>query len=818
MEILNEENKLNYQSGFMMASALRYAVDKINEKNDLNGYKMAYDVADCNNINAGKKAVLNSFLQKVPFIIGSYSSESSYINSILTGTFKTLMISYSATYVDFPKHGLSKGFMLRNVPSALTRMHVALKFLKRMEWNYISMVSSFSYNGEKDAAIFATYLHLFKACLAESKSLPSNPQKTDFENTIYSLDMDPKIKVIVLFTAKNDTRNFIKSLGQHNLTSRFYILCMYGCTNMAEVVDGIEQHAVGIISIKIPYKDNKGFKEYYLNQRLTSNSKLYFKKAWERFFQCNVLSRKTPKYPNNCTGDERLSNKHYDPETPIATVIDAAHSFHKISHHAISNICYYNPNSKFANGTNCTFNPIRHFANFNSRLYQFATTTRSISILKSGNIIPRTGFFQQIYNFYQYSKVNGTFKNVLIGNSEKVYQVGKIFKLIKNDFSITAKWFNETTGEHPMRSICSEVCPLGYIQEKDSHPQRKMCCWRCLKCPSNNIVRNNSCFPCKKTDKANILRSECSPLSKWFITFNGKVLPNCVAIACVVGLCCVACVVGFFIRYDKFRVIRASGRDLCYLILFGITMIFICPFLFLTKPTLPVCLFREGLPGVSFLCCYAPLFLKVHRIFRIFTHAKTSVSRPAMVSSRSLLLLSLGIIFVQILLVGVWFLSNVPEPIEDVSVNKEYITIHCAGAGSAVLMFLNLATSVFFMSACTVLAFKTRKYPKNYNEAKHIGITLYVTCIAWSIFLPAYFLIPEENFVREYFMSTICIVIGFITVSGLFGYKIRLLCNQNLLKAGNENLPTWYMSHSSYNGERSSQRSASTGHSLMSLG
>lgn len=40
---------------------------------------------------------------------------------------------------------------------------------------------------------------------------------------------------------------------------------------------------------------------------------------------------------------------------------------------------------------------------------------------------------------------------------------------------------------------------------------------------------------------------------------------------------------------------------------------------------------------------------------------------------------------------------------------------------------------------CTLYAFKTRKIPANFNEAKYIGFTMYSTCIVWLAFVPIYF-------------------------------------------------------------------------------
>ena len=43
-----------------------------------------------------------------------------------------------------------------------------------------------------------------------------------------------------------------------------------------------------------------------------------------------------------------------------------------------------------------------------------------------------------------------------------------------------------------------------------------------------------------------------------------------------------------------------------------------------------------------------------------------------------------------------------------------------------------------------VYAFKTRKIPENFNEAKYIGFTMYSTCIVWLAFVPIYFGINND--------------------------------------------------------------------------
>ena len=54
-------------------------------------------------------------------------------------------------------------------------------------------------------------------------------------------------------------------------------------------------------------------------------------------------------------------------------------------------------------------------------------------------------------------------------------------------------------------------------------------------------------------------------------------------------------------------------------------------------------------------------------------------------------------------------------------------------------LVLSLLYNMLLIILCTYYAFKTRKIPENFNEAKYIGFTMYSTCIVWLAFVPIYF-------------------------------------------------------------------------------
>ncbi|XP_057309265.1 metabotropic glutamate receptor 3-like [Hydractinia symbiolongicarpus] len=774
--------RINYQSGIMMAEAMRYAVEKINNETDfLSGYKLGiYRVIDMGMRRKIRMSVLSTFMGHIPFLIGPHTSETSYITSILTGTFRQVVVSYGATYSDFDKTGTAYGHMVRTVPSDRFRIQVVLDVIGSLKWNYIALINSYGYDGEREARNFISKLSTINVCLAELIDLPSEPKLKHYMDAILSLNLDQRLKAVVLFTTIDDSRFLLETILKLKLGGRFYLLCAYGCTNYIEVVKGYEETALGTLSIDLHHPENIEFKKYFLSQNPWNNPQRYFKLFWENLFNC-TLNNKIKSRKRFCSRSSKLGVGHgYYPITPVHTVIDAVNSVGKAVRSLLQLFCRQENKRSVENKTWCNINATKR------DIYSYTVFT----ILKQmayidGTINTKKSQYVQ-YDVHSFNNVNGAYKNILIGtwkikrNTMLKYAQDVLRKRMAN-FTMFDKAVSVRNGtETQPLAICSVPCPITHIRVKDANPLKARCCWTCKICPVNSISLNDTCKSCQKTEMADHTRKKCILLPEHFINAKSP-LSLLFLLLTTAGLCLTVVIVVLFVRFNNHYVIRSSGRDLCYMILLGIGLTFACPLTYLTKPTVASCTFRGTLPGLAFLKCYAPLFLKTNRIYRIFRNAKTSISRPSLISPQSQLFLLLGIVFIQLLLAGVWFASKMPAPSQVVS-DKSLITLHCKGDTSSILLLLNLALSVIFMIACTILAFKTRHFPKNYNEAKFIGITLYITCVTWSIFLPTYFLATgqEEAFIKEYLMCGVCIVNGYVTLVGLFGQKIKILFSPTL--------------------------------------
>ena len=762
-----------------MAEAMKFAVERVNNNNEsLFGYTLKVnEIYFSSNDGLVPESVLSTFLQKIPFLIGPYSSETSYVASILTKTFQQIAISYSAAYSDFDTTA-----MFRTIPSNAYRVQALLELVKRLEWTYLAVISSYGHDGERDAMNFISKFSDIGICLGEQIDLPRQGDANDgsFDSAVTSIQKDMRIKALVLFTTNDDSRRIMLALKRQKLEGFYQIICAFGCTNYMEVVEGLEDVALGTITLDIHYKREQEFETYFLSRTPKTNNDSYFIKFWEKIFNCSVnyesiLSNYSGLTP--CTGEEKLEEgKGYYSLTPVHTVIDAVYIIGHAINILVKKVCHIEK-EWMVNSTDCVINPMKphEFADIISE--NLHAVLYPDGMLKAPD--QATNKYQ--YDIHLFVRKSGKYKSINIGKWE-FYQPDSNqhheYLELYPRFELDLTQLRENESKSHLRVKCSEECNVGYTRIRDANTQKSQCCWSCQQCPPNNIVRNDSCISCDETET--VVGNNCIPLPEHYFNMHkypGYLFQVAMFLLCVTGLSLTLFIAALFIKFNGNRIVRAYGRDLCYLILIGIAILFVCPFPFLAKPSTMSCIFRGSLPGIGFLACYAPLFLKINRIYRIFLHAQISVARPALVSSKSLLLSSFGIVSLQFLLAAVWLVSKMPHPAPVLSRHRKHIILTCTGESSPLLMLLNLIISVIFMVSSTVLAFKTRHFPKNYNESKYIGITLYITCVSWALFFPGYFLASSGNmeFLREYLMCTICVLIGYITLLGLFGPKLKLL-------------------------------------------
>ncbi|KAB1264528.1 Metabotropic glutamate receptor 7 [Camelus dromedarius] len=290
------------------------------------------------------------------------------------------------------------------------------------------------------------------------------------------------------------------------------------------------------------------------------------------------------------------------------------------------------------------------------------------------------------------------------------------------------------------RSVCTLPCKPG---QRKKTQKGTPCCWTCEPCDGYQYQFDEmTCQHCPYDQRPNENRTGCQdiPIIKLEWHSPWAVIPVFLA---MLGIVATIFVMATFIRYNDTPIVRASGRELSYVLLTGIFLCYIITFLMIAKPDVAVCSFRRVFLGLGMCISYAALLTKTNRIYRIFEQGKKSVTAPRLISPTSQLAITSSLISVQLLGVFIWFGVDPPNIIIDYDEHKTMNPEQARGVLKCDITDLqiicSLGYSILLMVTCTVYAIKTRGVPENFNEAKPIGFTMYTTCIVWLAFIPIFF-------------------------------------------------------------------------------
>ncbi|XP_009700821.1 PREDICTED: metabotropic glutamate receptor 1-like [Cariama cristata] len=229
----------------------------------------------------------------------------------------------------------------------------------------------------------------------------------------------------------------------------------------------------------------------------------------------------------------------------------------------------------------------------------------------------------------------------------------------------------------------------------------------------------------------------CEPIPVKYLQWSNIESIVAVVFSCL-GILVTMFVTLIFVLYRDTPVVKSSSRELCYIILAGIFLGYVCPFTLIAKPTTTSCYLQRLLVGLSSAMCYSALVTKTNRIARILAGSKKKICtrKPRFMSAWAQVVIASILISVQLTLVITLIILEPPMPILSYpSIKEVYLICNTSNLGVVAPVGYN---GLLIMS-CTYYAFKTRNVPANFNEAKYIAFTMYTTCIIWLAFVPIYF-------------------------------------------------------------------------------
>ncbi|XP_005807115.1 metabotropic glutamate receptor 5-like [Xiphophorus maculatus] len=648
-------------------------------------------------------------------LIGPGSSSVAIQVQNLLQLFNIPQIAYSATSMDLSDKSLYKYFM-RVVPSDMQQARAMVDIVKRYNWSYVSAIHTEGNYGESGMEAFKDMAAKEGICIAHSDKIYSNAGEQNFDKLLQKLMAHlPKARVVACFCEGMTVRGILMAMRRKRLVGELLLVGSDGWADRYDVTDAYQMEAAGGITIKLKSAHVNWFDDYYLNLKPDSNLRNpWFPEFWQHRFQCRLRGhpQESPKYNRTCSWRESL-RQQYAQDTKMGFVINAIYSMAYGLHAMQQTLC---PGYK---GLCENMRPVD-----GRKLLDYLMRTNFTGV--SGEVIH---FDQNGDSPGRYEIMN--FKQIGVGQYAYIH-VGSWDQggLKMNDEEI---WSNSS---EIIQSVCSEPCQKAQI--KVIRKGEVSCCWTCTPCKENEFVFDEyTCRACILGSWPTDDLTGCEPIPVQYVRWGDPEPIAAVVFACL-GLMATLFVTSVFIKFWDTPVVKSSSRELCYIILVGICLGYLCTFSLIAKPHIVYCYLQRLGIGLSPAMSYSALVTKTNRIARILAGSKKKIctKKPRFMSACAQLVIAFLLILLQLGIIVALLIIEPPEVIYDYpSIREVHLICNLTTLG----VVAPLGYNGLLILSCTFYAFKTRNVPANFNEAKYIAFTMYTTCIIWLAFVPIYF-------------------------------------------------------------------------------
>uniref|UniRef100_A0AAY5E8V2 G-protein coupled receptors family 3 profile domain-containing protein n=1 Tax=Electrophorus electricus TaxID=8005 RepID=A0AAY5E8V2_ELEEL len=336
---------------------------------------------------------------------------------------------------------------------------------------------------------------------------------------------------------------------------------------------------------------------------------------------------------------------------------------------------------------------------------------------------------------WQFMK-DGTLDLVPVGYYDSSKPKGQEFRI-----SSAINWVGGQT-EVPV-SLCSESCPPG--TRKAVQKGRPVCCYDCIPCAEGEISNKTDsldCVHCPPEFWPNAKQDSCLPKLVEFLSWNDT-LAIILMVFSITGAFMAVCVTVVFYKHRASPIVRANNSELSFLLLFSLTLCFLCSLTFIGRPSEWSCMLRHTAFGITFVLCISCVLGKTIVVLMAFRATLPGSNVMKWFGPPQQRLSVLAFTLIQAVICVIWLKVYPPLPFKNVKHYKDKIILEC-NLGSGIGFWVVLGYIGLLAVLCFILAFLARMLPDNFNEAKFITFSMLIFCAVWITFIPAYVSSPGK--------------------------------------------------------------------------
>ncbi|KAJ8289513.1 hypothetical protein GJAV_G00002180 [Gymnothorax javanicus] len=717
---------------FLQSHVMIYSIEVINNSSMLPNLTLGYEMYDTyGDVSVAIKAALRlmevrgnsidlcsslrnewaTFTGGAKAVIGERDSEVSIAVARLLALPLIPQISYASTSEVLSRKSKFPSF-LRTVPSDKHQTKAMAALIKKLNWESVGLIGSEDEYGKFGVESLIDHLNAsvcqdFKVILPSVISLDKH--REEIESLLKTIK-GSKAEVIVIFTKTLNVKLILSEvIKQHihrtwiaadswstspdisNLAGIHGIGEVFGFIHRRNVVPGFEEYLRGF-TIQ-PNKENSFFQEYM-------NESIYCISSLE--------SVPTGQHPQNGS----FHNVSHIQNIVKYTDQDASYGIYL----AVNVIAKALQRLLKCDNTTCNRNTTFSTCELLEEIKQVNFTvdnTTDIEFDEHGD--PRLG-----YEILLWDMKEGNVTWSTIGNCTPTGDILIPKQLIE-------KWNNITVTGHN----CSKSCRHGY----ELSSQTNDCCKICKACPSNQYSPGGKepCRSCNDTQYVSPEKNCCLPKYKSFLSWK-EGLPIALAIVGLVGFVFTLLVAVLFVKYRDTPIVKGTGGNLCFLILFSLTVSFVSLFLFIGEPSDITCKVGLLLFILSFSLCVSCLLANLFQIFVGFTF--DTKAHNLLQRLNNPVAIVTGCMAVQVTLCTVW-LTFFPPHQEVMPSRNESLLVKCQN-GSDAMFAVTLGYIAFLAVVCFLFGFKGKRLPDLYKNASFVTISMLIYLVVWMLFIPVY--------------------------------------------------------------------------------